>query len=69
MQKRFNQNRNFTWRKFRFSGGAISGSRANEQANKKINMPNPIIIKAIADITDNFIWNWDDLLESYKLVA
>jgi hypothetical protein len=36
---------------------------------QKMNQPNPIIIKAISEITDNFIWNWNDLLESYKLVA
>lgn len=36
---------------------------------QKINQPNPIIIKAISEITENFIWNWSDLLESYRLVA
>jgi hypothetical protein len=36
---------------------------------QKMNQPNPIIIKAISEITDNFIWNWNDLLGNFKLVA
>lgn len=36
---------------------------------QKMNKPNPIVIKAISEITENFIWNWDDLLENYKLTA
>lgn len=36
---------------------------------QKMNKPNPTIIKAMSEITDNFIWNWNDLLENYKLVA
>lgn len=36
---------------------------------QKMNTPNPIIIKAIAEITDNFIWNWNDILENYRLTA
>ncbi len=36
---------------------------------QKINMPNPIIIKSIEEATANFIWNWTDFLEKYKMVA
>ena len=36
---------------------------------QKMHQPNPIIIKAISEITENFIWNWNDILENYKLVA
>lgn len=36
---------------------------------QKMNMANPIIIKAMMEITENFIWNWNDILENYKLVA
>jgi hypothetical protein len=36
---------------------------------QNINQPNPTIIKAISEITDSFIWNWDDLLGNFKLVA
>lgn len=36
---------------------------------QKMNTPNPIIIKAIEDATKNYIWNWNDLLEKYKMVA
>ena len=36
---------------------------------QKMNMPNPIIIKSMTEITENFIWNWNDILENYKLVA
>jgi Glu-tRNA(Gln) amidotransferase subunit E-like FAD-binding protein len=36
---------------------------------QKINTPNPIIIKSIEDATKNYIWNWAELLEKYKMVA
>ncbi len=36
---------------------------------QKMNTPNPIIIKSIEDATKNYIWNWSDLLEKYKMVA
>ena len=36
---------------------------------QKMNTPNPIIIKSIEDATQNYIWNWSDLLEKYKMVA
>jgi hypothetical protein len=36
---------------------------------QKINTPNPIIIKSIEDATRNYIWNWPELLEKYKMVA
>ena len=36
---------------------------------QKINMPNPIIIKSIEEAAVNFIWNWTDFLEKYKIVA
>lgn len=35
----------------------------------KINEVNPILIKSICEITADFIWNWNDLLEKYKMVA
>ena len=36
---------------------------------QKINTPNPIIIKSIEEITKNYIWNWPDFFEKYKMVA
>lgn len=36
---------------------------------QRMNKPNPATIKAMCEITDNFIWNWSDLLENYKLTA
>jgi Glu-tRNA(Gln) amidotransferase subunit E-like FAD-binding protein len=36
---------------------------------RKINTPNPIIIKSIEEATKNYIWNWQDFLEKYKMVA
>ncbi|MBK21575.1 MAG: hypothetical protein CMP63_04560 [Flavobacteriales bacterium] len=36
---------------------------------QKINTPNPIIIKSIEEATKNYIWNWTDFLEKYKMVA
>ena len=36
---------------------------------KQMNQPNPIIIKAICEFSADFLWNWDDLLEKYKMVA
>ena len=36
---------------------------------QNLNQPNPIIIKSISEITENFIWNWSDFFENYKLVA
>lgn len=36
---------------------------------QKINTPNPIIIKSIEDATKNYIWNWPDLLDKYKMVG
>ena len=35
---------------------------------QKINTPNPIIIKSIEEATKNYIWNWPDFLEKYKMV-
>tara|TARA_B110000459_G_C16436071_1_gene414032 strand:+ start:107 stop:655 length:549 start_codon:yes stop_codon:yes gene_type:complete len=36
---------------------------------QKMNTPNPIIIKSIEDATKNYIWNWSDLFEKFKMVA
>lgn len=36
---------------------------------RNMNTENPIIVKAIEEAIQNFIWNWDDLLEKYKMVA
>lgn len=36
---------------------------------QKMNTPNPIIIKSIEEVTKNFIWNWTDFLDKYKVVA
>ncbi len=36
---------------------------------QKMNAPNPIIIKSIEDATKNYIWNWSDILEKYRMVA
>ena len=36
---------------------------------QKINTPNPIIIKSIEEATKNYIWNWPDFLDKYKMVA
>ena len=36
---------------------------------QKMNQPNPIVIKSINEITSNFVWNWNDFLEKYKMVA
>ena len=36
---------------------------------QKINSPNPIIVKSIEEITNNFIWNWNDFFEKYRMTA
>lgn len=36
---------------------------------QKLNEPSPIIIKSIEEVTRNFLWNWNDFLEKYKLVG
>lgn len=36
---------------------------------QRMNTPNPIIIKSIEEATRNFLWNWVDFLEKYKMVA
>lgn len=36
---------------------------------QKINTANPIIIKSIEEATKNFLWNWPDFLEKYKMIA
>lgn len=36
---------------------------------RNMNTENPIIIKAIEEAVQNFVWNWEDLLEKYKMVA
>ncbi|MFT4899439.1 MAG: hypothetical protein ACI9U0_001236 [Flavobacteriales bacterium] len=36
---------------------------------QKMNTPNPIIIKSIEDATKNYIWNWSDLFDKFKMVA
>lgn len=35
---------------------------------QKMNQPNPIIIKSICEITKDFLWNWNDITEKYKVV-
>lgn len=35
----------------------------------RMNKPNPHIIKSMEEITEDYVWNWNDLLESFKLVA
>lgn len=63
------------------STGELSKSMATALFNKyglntcqvdhfqKINTANPIIIKSIEEATKNFLWNWPDFLEKYKMVA
>ena len=46
-----------------------SSSALNSINFQKINTPNPIIIKSIEEATKNYIWNWTDFLEKYKMVA
>jgi hypothetical protein len=36
---------------------------------QKLNAPNPLVVKSLSEITGNFIWNWEDVLQKYKLVA
>ena len=35
---------------------------------KRLNTPNPILLKELNDILIHFLWNWDDLLDNYKVV-
>ncbi len=36
---------------------------------KNLNAPNPVVIKTLSEVSSNFIWNWEDVLQKYKLVA
>jgi len=36
---------------------------------QKLNAPNPVVVKSLSEVTGNFIWNWEDVLQKYKLVA
>jgi Glu-tRNA(Gln) amidotransferase subunit E-like FAD-binding protein len=36
---------------------------------QRMNTPNPIIIKSIEDAVQNYVWNWSELLEKFKMVA
>lgn len=35
---------------------------------KNMNSPNPIFLKRLDDIMDNFIWDWQTIREKYKVV-
>lgn len=35
---------------------------------KSLDSPNPIVIQRLKEAMDTFIWNWDILLEKYKVV-
>ncbi len=34
---------------------------------KSLNTPNPIFLKRLDDIMENFLWSWDGFLEKYKV--
>ena len=35
---------------------------------RKMKTPNPIFLKRLDEIVANFIWNWNDLKDKYKIV-
>lgn len=36
---------------------------------QRLNAPNPVVMKALSDVSQNFVWNWEDVLGKYKLVG
>lgn len=36
---------------------------------RKMNSPNPVLLKTIDGIMENFIWEWDKLEEEYKIIS
>ena len=34
---------------------------------RDMNVPNPIIQKALRDLMVNFIWDWDEISDNYKI--
>jgi hypothetical protein len=34
---------------------------------RKLNAPNPLFLKRLDDVMENFIWDWDHLKENYNL--
>ncbi len=39
-----------------------------EEYFKKMNSPNPILLKKLDDIMVNFIWSWEEINENYRIV-
>lgn len=39
-----------------------------EEYFRNMNNPNPIFLKRINEVMENFMWNWDDFLEKYNVV-
>lgn len=35
---------------------------------QKLNTPSPMVMKELTEITELFLWNWDDYLTKYKVV-
>ena len=35
---------------------------------KEVNNPNPLLLKRLDGIIENFIWDWDDYLKKYRLI-
>lgn len=40
-----------------------------EEYFKSLNTPNPIFLKYMDDIMKNYLWNWEEFSEKYKVVA
>ncbi len=36
---------------------------------QKLNTPSPMVLKELTEITELFLWNWDDYLSKYKVVV
>jgi hypothetical protein len=36
---------------------------------RKMNSPNPLFFKRLCDIMNNFVWEWDQVSATYKIVA
>ena len=42
-------------------------SQYQEDYFKEMNTPNPMFLKRLNDIVENFIWDWDYFLDKYKM--